>query len=206
MSVKSVQFPEGSALLSAVPVRARRNSAALAAMADSCVKNRGVPPPSFLRELVAWGKSAPPDIFEPNAVRDIYSSVYPVLGPYTDAIHRRAVMLEVMRVLAGFESSWDWNCGRDTANPDSDTDEEIEAGAWQVSFDSRAFGADLQRISPDRPKEFQRQMKRNHALAMEYIARLLRHTTKHNGPVKRGEIHPWLQRRAVDEFAALLQR
>src|SRR5437868_10214862 len=75
------------------------------------VSNRGVPPDSFLDELVAWGKIAPDEIFAPNSNKDVYSNVVGVLGPWEDLRHRRAVMLEVMRVLAGFESSWDWNAG-----------------------------------------------------------------------------------------------
>ena len=67
------------------------------------VLNRGVPPDAFLDELVAWGGAAPDDIFVPNAVDDVYSSVVGVLGPWRDLNHRRAAMLEVMRVLAGFE-------------------------------------------------------------------------------------------------------
>ncbi len=51
---------------------------------------------------------------------------------------------------------------------------------------------------------FQAAMKQDHTLAMEYIARLLRHTVAHNGPVKRHEIDPWLRREAVDEFVALV--
>ena len=48
-------------------------------------------------------------------------------------------------------------------------------------------------------------MKQNHPLAMEYIARLLRRTVNHNGPVKRHEIDPWLRKDAVTEFLGLLQ-
>jgi hypothetical protein len=66
------------------------------------VLNRGVPPDAFLDELVAWGGTAPDDIFVPNAIHDVYSSVVGVLGPWRDLNHRRAVMLEVLRVLAGF--------------------------------------------------------------------------------------------------------
>jgi hypothetical protein len=51
---------------------------------------------------------------------------------------------------------------------------------------------------------FQDAMKTNHPLAMEYIARLLRRTTHHNGPVLRHEIDPWLRRDAVAEFQALM--
>jgi hypothetical protein len=47
-------------------------------------------------------------------------------------------------------------------------------------------------------------MKQDHQLAMEYIARLLRRTVNHNGPVKRHEIDGWLRRDAVSEFLSLI--
>src|SRR5580700_1683292 len=81
------------------------------------VANRGIPPVRFLNELVAWGKVAPDDIFIPsvNHRDDVYSAVAGVLGPWDGPRHMRAVMLEVLRVLAGYESSWDWNQGTDTS-------------------------------------------------------------------------------------------
>ena len=118
--------------------------------------------------------------------------------------HRRAAMLEVLRVLAGFESSWDWTCGRDVTNSTSVTPTTIEAGAWQVSGNSRAFGRDLRDLAPADGDRFQRAMKSDHPLAMEYIARLLRHTVRHNGPVLRHEIDPFLSREAVAQFMSLL--
>jgi hypothetical protein len=173
------------------------------------VSNRGVPPDSFLDQLVDWGKEAPDEIFAPNPHADIYSSVVGVLGPWQGLLHRRAAMLEVMRVLAGFESSWDWNAGVDTTNPTSTTPDTIEAGAWQVSANSMAFGQELKDLVLDKVgsldgNKFQQAMKEDHKLAMEYIARLLRRTVNHNGPVKRHEIDPWLRRDAVVEFQALL--
>lgn len=173
------------------------------------VHNRGRAPDAFLDELVAWGRGASEDIFAPNSAHDVYTSVRDVLGPWRDNFHRRAVMLEVMRVLAGFESSWDWQEGRDTTNPTSTSADTIEAGAWQVSANSMHFGADLKALVVDRiatadGDAFQAAMKADHALAMEYIARLLRHTVNHNGPVKRHEIDPWLSRDAVEEFCVLL--
>ncbi|MBL6458697.1 hypothetical protein JMJ55_25505 [Belnapia sp. T6] len=110
------------------------------------VLNRGVPPDSFLNELATWGKMAPDDIFAPNPHTDIYSNIVEVLGPWQDLKHRRAVLLEVMRVLAGFESSWDWNAGVDITNPTSTTPDTIEAGAWQVSANSMAFGPELKAL------------------------------------------------------------
>ena len=173
------------------------------------VLNRGVPPDDFLDELITWGKGAPDEIFAPNPFSDIYSSVKNTLGPWNGLLHRRAVMLEVMRVLAGFESSWDWNEGRDITNPTSVTPDTIEAGAWQVSANSMNFGEELKElvlaeVGTLDGDTFQKAMKDNHPLAMEYVARLLRRTTRHHGPVRRHEIDPWLRRDAVEEFQAFL--
>jgi hypothetical protein len=175
------------------------------------VSNRGIPPDNFLDQLVAWGRTAPDDIFAANSQTDIYSNVFGVLGPWGDLRHRRAVMLEVMRVLAGFESSWDWEAGVDVTNPTSTTPDTIEAGAWQVSANSMGFGEELKnlvltKVGSLNGNDFQRAMKQNHQLAMEYIARLLRRTVNHNGPVKRHEIDPWLRKDAVMEFRDLLDR
>ena len=169
------------------------------------VKNRGTPPDSFLDELISWGAGAPEEIFAPNQAHDIYTSVRPVLGPWRDNLHRRAAMLEVMRVLAGFESSWDWTEGRDVTNPTSITSMTIEAGAWQVSANSMNFGQELRalvvgRVGSADGNAFQAAMKSDHPFAMEYVARLLRRTVRHHGPVKRHEIDPWLSKDAVEEF------
>jgi len=173
------------------------------------VKNRGVPPDDFLDELVAWGESAPDEIFAPNKFSDVYSSVSSTLGPWTGLPHRRAVMLEVMRVLGGFESSWNWNEGRDVTNSTSVTPDTIEAGLWQVSANAMSCGQELKdlilaKVGTLDGDAFQKAMKEDHKLAMEFVARLLRRTTHHNGPVLRHEIDEWLRRDAVAEFQALL--
>ena len=177
----------------------------------SKVSNRGVPPDSFLQELVGWGRTALSEIFEDKTTKepDVYASVKGKLGPYVDGTHRKACMLEVMRVLAGFESSWKFNEGRDVTNKSSVTPDTIEAGAWQVSANSLNFGQDLKdlvstEVGTLEGDPFQQEMKANHPLAMEYIARLLRHTCRHNGPVLRHEIDPFLSPEAVNEFQQLL--
>lgn len=187
------------------------------------VFNRGVPPDSFLDEMIDWAKKAPDDIFAPNALPDIYSKIKPELGPWTGLQHRKAAMLEVMRVLAGFESSWDWTEGVDTSRLGSDTPENSEAGAWQVSYDARLLATVLRVLLRNKNIEsgiaFQRAMKFDHPLAMEFVARLMRHNTKHNGPLYKGDerlairrslrgaehsIFPWLSREAVAEFQTSL--
>ncbi len=170
------------------------------------------PPDSFLDELVGWGKTADDDIFEANSVHDVYSNVVKELGPWKSSGHRRAVMLEVMRVLAGIESTWRWNEGVDSKSNKHATPLTTEAGAWQVSADSMEkrwpeLGALVQQeVGSTDPILFQRAMKENHPLAMEYIARLLRRTTEHNGPVKRFEINGYLSRDAVAEFLNLFNQ
>jgi hypothetical protein len=174
------------------------------------VFNRGVPPDDFLKQLVDWGKVAPDEIFARNKnPDDIYSDVVGILGPWADLLHRRAAMLEVMRVLAGFESSWDWNADVDTTNPASNTPQTMEAGAFQVSADSMNFGQELSDLVRDKvgsldAAAFRQAMKDNHRLAMEYVARLLRRTINHHGPVKHHDIDQWLRADAVAEFRALV--
>lgn len=187
------------------------------------VLNRGVAPDSFLNELIDWARRAPDDIFAPNALTDIYSKVKPELGPWTGLLHRKAIMLEVMRVLSGFESSWDWTEGIDTSRLGADSPENSEAGAWQVSYDARLLAVPLRVLLLSKGIrngiEFQRTMKFDHPVAMEFVARLMRHNTKHNGPLYKDEerhgirkslrgpehsIYPWISRASVAEFQAFM--
>ena len=189
----------------------------------SPVLSRGVPPESFLAELIDWGRTAPAEIFAPNTYADIYSKIRPELGPWESPLHRRAAMLEAMRVLAGFESSWDWTEGVDTSRLGEDTAENSEAGAWQVSYDGRNLSPYLPPLLASKGITsgigFQRAMKFDHPLAMEFVARLMRRNTKHNGPLYKGDerlairkslrgaehsIYPWLSREAVAQFMILL--
>lgn len=190
--------------LTATPVAARH----VAIQAAVAPPNHGSPPDAFLDALVVWFRDAPDEIFAPNIVYDIYSSVVSALGPYQSPLHRRAVMAEVLRVLAALESDWTWTDGRDPGNRNPDP-ASWEAGAWQVSADSMPFGAELRDLvqaaaGSTTPDNFQHAMKSNHPLAIEYIARLLRRTTHHNGPVLRHEIDPHLSRAAVAEWMTLL--
>lgn len=187
------------------------------------VLNRGRAPDAFLQEMVDWAKTAPDDIFAPNALSDIYSKIKPELGPWKSLLHRKAAMLEVMRVLALFESSGDWTEGVDTSRLGGDTPENSEAGAWQVSYDARHLAPELKELlirnGISSGVRFQQAMKFNHPLAMEFVARLMRYNTKHNGPLYKGKerdairrslrgaehsIYPWLSKAAVAEFENLL--
>lgn len=176
------------------------------------VSNRGRPPEAFLQELVDWARdprAAPDWLFVANTYRDVYSTTALELGPWRGISHRRAAMVEVLRVLAGFESSWDWERGVDTTNPASDTPETEETGAWQVSADSMRFDRSLREyvklnLGTDEPHVFIKGMKAKHQFAIGYIARLLRFTVAHNGPVRDLKINPCLSRAAVREAERLI--
>src|SRR5437868_5792103 len=131
------------------------------------VHNQGIASDAFLDELVEWGRTAPEEFFAPSAGRDIHSNHISSPGPWQGLHHRRAVMLEVMRVLAGFESSWIWTDGVDTTNEASITKDTIEAGVFQVSADSMGWGKDLKDLVQKKVgsldgNDFQRAMKTNH--------------------------------------------
>ena len=170
------------------------------------VKNRGIPPRAFLDELVAWARTAPDEIFAPNDnAGDVFTQILQHrIGPCESFVHRKAALLELMRVLAGFESSWNWREGVDTSKTTPNNPDNEEAGAWQISFDSRALGDDLKtmlaRFGIMSGNGFIIITKNRHAFAMEYAARLFRHTTHHNGPLARHEVDSWLSRAAVEEF------
>jgi hypothetical protein len=173
------------------------------------VFNRGIPPTSFLDELIEWASDAPDEIFAKNDNHDVYSSVEQELGPWTGLAHRKAVMLEVLRVLAGFESSWNWKEGRDVANPTSNTACSEEAGIFQCSGNAMGFDPSLKKLLQDAAGRtdcvtFIKVSKNDHRFAIEFCARLLRFTVNHNGPVKRKEINGWLRRAAVAEFQGFL--
>ena len=188
------------------------------------VYNRGIPPDTFLSEMIAWGRTASDAIFAPNPnPKDIYAHIKRELGPWESLQHRRAAMLEVMRVLAGFESSWNWTEGVDTSRAGEDTPSNTEAGAWQVSYDARYFSPELQQLLDNKGikngVQFQKAMKADHPLAMEFVSRLMRFTCKHNGPLYKGDersairtslrsaehsIYPWISRSATSEFQRLL--
>jgi hypothetical protein len=176
-----------------------------------------VPPTAFLDALIDWGRGAPDEIFSPKGTNEIYVTVLHYLGPYDNVMHRRAVMLEVMRVLAGHESEWNWRQGVDS-RPQAEVKTALttEAGAWQVSANSMALAPELRhlvhtRVGSTDPIKFQHAMKKDHVLAMEYIARSLRNRIDTHGPVVRCTkttpprgIGSNLSRDAVKEFLEYL--
>jgi len=190
---------------------------------DACksrVYNRGRPPEWFLSELVEWGKDAPAKHFEVTPNYDIYSSVKAELGPYKSDKHRRAVMLEVLRVLGGFESSWRHTAGVDTTNQSSMANKcGEEAGIFQTSQNATYFGADLKFMQIEECKNYTQKTtclnfiacskdssgnKANRKFVYDFTSLLLRKTVNHHGPVKRKEINPWLSKACVAEVEAKL--
>ena len=180
-------------------------------------KGRGNPPDSFLTELIEWGKTAPDEIFAPNNdEQDVFNRLAPILGPWESPLHRRAAMCELLRVLAGFESSWDWTDGVDTTNATSMRNiRGQETGIFQVSFDSLDLD-DAQNTGDDLHQcvmkycgaldvhKFIVNMKSNHTFALEYAARLLRNSFFWDGPIKRHEIDSSFYRPAVEAFQKLI--
>ena len=175
------------------------------------VYNRGVAPDAFLNELIDWAIEAPKEIFERNERIDIYSRIIHELGPWESFLQRKAAMLETLRVLAGFESSWDWNAGRDVTNPNSNTSCTEEAGIFQCSGDSMNIEDSLADLLMDQAgrkdcETFKSTTKSNHKFAIEYCARLIRFTVNHHGPIKYKKINPWLRRDSMFEFMEFLEK
>jgi hypothetical protein len=184
------------------------------------VYNRGRPPVDFLEDLVAFGRTAPDEIFAPNTAYDIYSLAIAgkIMQPgETNLIVRRAVMLEMMRVHGGLESSWNWDEGVDTTNEASmENLIQQETGIFQVSFNSLyldptiSLGACVARyIGSFSAPSFINAMKSNHPLALEYYARLVRISIAWAGPLlSLGGHSPmvleWIRPAAVAEFHALI--
>ena len=102
-------------------------------------------------------------------------------------------MLEVLRVLAGFESMWNWNQGVDTGKRVKNTSHNEETGAFQVSADSMNLDNGLNAFvqatfgSTD-DLTFITGSNTNHKFAIEYAARLLMITVNANGPILKHHI------------------
>lgn len=217
-----------AAVVAAMPASAPHTPKFVAAL--HYITNRGRAPIPFLTELLSWGKkalAASPEIFAQNDnPKDAYAAILPYLGTFKgkdgngksiyvwDSItHRAAAMLELMRVHAGRESSWNWRDGVDTTNARSMTNTTAqETGIFDVSFDSEYLD------SPDgkhimeafdqshglgTPEKFIPAMKLDHALAMEYYVRLVRVSIAWAGPlIESGEesVYPYLYRDSMSEF------
>ena len=169
------------------------------------------PPISFLDELIDAINPLPDDVFDVNPFHDIYAVMKGALGPYTSLLHRKAVMCEVLRVQAAFESDWNWNAGVDRNNTYSQTHIAAEeTGAFQVSFDSTAIANSAMHSFAtqhgiETPEKFIAGMKSDHRLAVEYCARLLRFSTTWCGTISNpSKVISHVRRDAVEEFTTFL--
>lgn len=174
------------------------------------VLGQGVPPSDFLTQLVLFGQQQNAiSICAPNAGYDIFSIMKSHLGPWTSPVQRIAAMLEVLRVLAAEESSWNWDEGADPNGVGEDNILNRETGAFQVSANSMNFDSSLpvcvdSYLGAHDPVTFITGMKANHALAVEYVARLLRFSIKWDGPIERGVVQKLVSRAAMAEFQTLI--
>lgn len=174
-------------------------------------QEHGITPKSFLDELIDTINQLPDVVFEKNNNHDVYSIMLGSLGPYTDLLHRKAVMCEVLRVMAAFESDWNWNAGVDANNNYSKHHKEgEETGAFQVSWDSKYFDKSLvdclDRVTGKHDVDtFISKMKENHSLAIEYCARLLRYNTNWCGTLNHSSmVISHVRRESVEEFKSFL--
>ncbi len=227
--VYSSNVPTPSGVLPMPAATAKTPFAATLAM----VVHRGRPPLPFLEALLKWGKGAPDEIFAPNRVpNDAYAVIKPFLATergqdasgtrvfvWDSPLHRRAAMLELMRVHAGLESSWKQEEAVDRTNKTSMQDKTgEEAGMFQVSFNSTWLdsveGKDVMGnwlkangVDDDKPETFIPRMKADLAFAMEFYARLVRVSIQWAGPLLRltkDSVYPNLNRDAMLEFMRLL--
>lgn len=194
---------------------------------NAAVYNRGPAPIEFLDTLVNTIRNLPDEVFsdeyrsktEPDVFAFLTPEFRNLIDPAFDPfLRRRAIMCEVLRVLGGFESSWNWTEGRDTANADSDTWPEFEAGIFQCSANSMNFDPSLKECFARHygltkeamgrvvigAKRFITMSKKSPKFAIEYCARLLRFTVRHHGPLLRREIVPYLRADCVQAFFELL--
>lgn len=192
------------------------------------VHNRGSAPIGFLDTLVYMIKRLPDEVFgdeyrsktEPDVFEFLKAEMSQLIDPAFDPVlRRRAFVCEVLRVLGGFESSWNWTEGRDVTNPSSNTLVTEEAGIFQCSANSMNFDPSLKECldrhfgGPGRAsvrghsthaRRFISYTKTSPSFAIEYCARLLRFTVRHHGPLLRREIVPWLRVDCIQAFYELL--
>jgi N-acetylmuramoyl-L-alanine amidase len=191
---------------------------------NAAVYNRGPAPIEFLDTLVSTVRNLPDEVFSESYRSKTEPDVFEFLGYDSTVLvpnltMRKAFMCEVLRVLGGFESSWNWTEGRDTANADSDTWPEFEAGIFQCSANSMNFDPSLKECldrhfggpgratiggQNDISRRFITYTKASPSFAIEYCARLLRFTVRHHGPLLRQEIVPWLRPDCIQAFFELL--
>lgn len=168
--------------------------------------SRGAPRASFVDELFQIFLKMPDSAFEANSVTDIYSVIEPKLGPWRGITHRRSAAFESMISLAGRESSWNWNEGRDKSASNTSAETE-ESGAWQTSCNARVFDARAKALlNGISCSQYIPKAKSDHEFATLFTWYVIRGTIRHHGPVLRGEILPPMQKARVDALEAIFKK
>lgn len=168
--------------------------------------DRGVPKAAFVDALYDIFLKMPDSAFEPNPKIDIYSVIAPKLGPWRGITHRRAAGFEAMVALAGRESSWNWNEGRDKAASNTSAETQ-ESGPFQTSCNARVFEPRAKALLTGVScLQYIPKAKTDHEFTVQFSWYVLRGTTKHHGPVVRGEILPALQKARVATLEELFKK
>lgn len=186
-------------------------------LSSSCyrsIPNQGKIPTSVLNNIIDFVRSAPDQVFEKNSEKDLYWLMSQKLGPITTLKQRRAVMADTQIVLGALESSWNYSTGRDPATPASKPCNEYEAGMFQVSSNSMAFGEGKLTLlfkaacekynSLATCQAFQKCTKEEPAFAHSYVGLLLRYTVNHHGPLLRGTVGSYLSKSCQNEIEGIL--
>src|SRR5262249_39794613 len=123
---------------------------------------------------------------------------------------RKAVMLEVLRVLPGHESMWNWNQGVHATKKGPKTSHNEETGVFQVSADSMDLNKALKdfvqaTIGATDDATFIARMKSDHKFAIKSAGRLVRANMAGTGPISGRRINGDLKKPAVTEFRNYLQ-
>jgi hypothetical protein len=153
----------------------------------------GPAPEAFFSDLLDWQKTAADEIFAANEEPDdVFGIIKPVLhpdGPWESLMQRKAALLYMGMIHAGYESDWRYQEGVDTTNAASMAHlTGQESGMFQESFDSTFLGHFAMRPFAiangiDDPADFIARMKSDHRLAFEYYFRSSRISFKWAGPL-----------------------
>lgn len=165
-------------------------------------------PDEFLQTVLDAVKMEPDALFNQNPGYDIYSILKPRFGSVLSALMRRALMAETLRVVGGDESDFDFKEGADKTAGFEHPDE-MEAGAFQVSYNSWRLGKDLQIFLAQNgvtdATTFQAKMKADPIFDCCYTMRLLRQPYKRwDGPINQGWVLAQVNSAAVSEWEQLL--
>lgn len=208
---------DNSSSSSSSSVSSSSNEGKYLPLSSSCyrsIPNQGKIKTEVLNNIIDFVRSAPDQVFEKNEEQDLYWLLAKTMGPITTIKQRRAVMADTQIVLGALESSWRYGIGIDPATSTSKPCDEWEAGMFQCSSNSMAFGkgkltalfkaACGDYLSLGNCKGFQKCTKEEPAFAHSYVALLLRYTTRHHGPLLRGNVARYMSKSCQNEIEGIL--